>query len=236
MLLDDLKSMISRIDEKHYPSAVIGIRDHAILLTGFAGAFRRSELAEMDFGDISLQASDGVHVRLRHSKTDQEGRGSVRALPYGSNPITCPPCALAKWVRIMSADQDGGRPAVMAEVSRIATAPDGHVCRSWPEVSSLDGDSPLFTPVHKTGRIGQSRLSGEAISFRVKARVKAAGMDPSRFAGHSLRSGFVTQAVRAGADTGAIMRQTGHHSPAMVEVYRRENAPLIGNAVVSLGL
>ena len=64
----------------------------------------------------------------------------------------------------------------------------------------------------------------------------AAGMDPSRLSGHSLRAGFVTQAVRGGADAGAIMRQTGHRSAAMVELYQRENATLIGNAVTTLGL
>jgi integrase len=54
--------------------------------------------------------------------------------------------------------------------------------------------------------------------------------------GHSLRAGFVTEAFRAGADAHAIMRQTGHRSPAMLEVYAREHAPLTGNAVTRLGL
>ena len=49
------------------------------------------------------------------------------------------------------------------------------------------------------------------------------------------RAGFVTQAVRGGANTGSIMLQTGHRSHAMVVLYRRENAPLINNAVTSLG-
>ncbi|WP_337464689.1 MULTISPECIES: hypothetical protein [unclassified Rhodococcus (in: high G+C Gram-positive bacteria)] len=47
---------------------------------------------------------------------------------------------------------------------------------------------------------------------------------------HSLRAGFVTQAFRNGADAHAIMRQTGHSHRATVEIYARENAPLIGNA------
>jgi len=40
---------------------------------------------------------DGLHVRVRSSKTDQEGQGIVRALPYGRDPQTCPPCALVRW-------------------------------------------------------------------------------------------------------------------------------------------
>ena len=51
-----------------------------------------------------------------------------------------------------------------------------------------------------------------------------------------MRSGFVTEAFRAGADAHAIMRQTGHRSPGMLEVYARENAPLTGNAVSRIGL
>ncbi|MGC7255709.1 hypothetical protein RBA19_21530, partial [Mycobacteroides abscessus subsp. massiliense] len=51
-----------------------------------------------------------------------------------------------------------------------------------------------------------------------------------------LRAGFVTQAFRNGSDAHAIMRQTRHRTPAMVERYAREEAPLIGNAVTTLGL
>ena len=57
-----------------------------------------------------------------------------------------------------------------------------------------------------------------------------------KLGGHSLRAGFVTEAFRAGADAHAIMRQTGHRSPVMLEVYAREHAPLVGNAVTRLGL
>ena len=73
----------------------------------------------------------------------------------------------------------------------------------------------------------------------VRRRAGAAGYDESLVAalgGHSLRAGFVTQAFRNGADAHAIMRQTGHKTPAMLEVYARENAPLIGNAVTDIGL
>ena len=57
-----------------------------------------------------------------------------------------------------------------------------------------------------------------------------------KLGGHSLRAGFVTEAFRQGADAHAIMRQTGHRSPVMLEVYAREHAPLVGNAVTRLGL
>lgn len=47
---------------------------------------------------------------------------------------------------------------------------------------------------------------------------------------------FVTEAFRAGADAHAIMRQTGHRNPAVLETYAREHAPSVGNAVTRLGL
>ena len=56
------------------PASLIGMRDRALLLVGFAGAFRRSELVSLDVADIAFN-SDGLVVQLRRSKTDQEGEG-----------------------------------------------------------------------------------------------------------------------------------------------------------------
>jgi integrase len=73
----------------------------------------------------------------------------------------------------------------------------------------------------------------------IRRRAEQAGFGPVQvqlLGGHSLRAGFVTEAFRAGADAHAIMRQTGHRSPAMLEVYARELAPLMGNAVTRIGL
>jgi len=58
---------------------------------------RRSELVALTLDDVTLHATDGLHVRLRRSKTDQEALGTVKALPYGRDPVTCPPCAYVRW-------------------------------------------------------------------------------------------------------------------------------------------
>jgi hypothetical protein len=60
-----------------------------LLLVGFAGAFRRSELVSLDVADVTF-GGDGLTVQLRRSKTDQEGEGRKVGLPFGSNPLTCP--------------------------------------------------------------------------------------------------------------------------------------------------
>ena len=69
----------------------------ALLLMGFAGAHRRSELVALTLADVTPHPTDGLHVRLRTSKTDQEAKGTVKALPYGRDPVTCPPCAYVRW-------------------------------------------------------------------------------------------------------------------------------------------
>ena len=92
-------------------------RDAALLLMGFAGAHRRSELTALTLADVTLHTADGLHVRLRRSTTDQEARGTVKALPYGRDPVTCPPCAYIQWRQILQAwdtAADGaGRRAVL---------------------------------------------------------------------------------------------------------------------------
>jgi integrase len=73
------------------------VRDRAILLIGFAGAMRRSELASLEFADVT-ETGDGLRITVGRSKTDQEGEGAVVGITYGSNPPTCPVRAWRAWV------------------------------------------------------------------------------------------------------------------------------------------
>jgi integrase len=79
------------------PDTLIGKRDHALLLVGFAGAFRRSELVALMMEDVQT-TRDGLIVTLRRSKTNQEGQTMVRGLPRGSNAATCPVQTFETWV------------------------------------------------------------------------------------------------------------------------------------------
>ena len=74
----------------------IDVRDRALLLIGFAGALRRSELVGLDVADIT-EDDQGLQLLLRRSKTDQEGQTKTLGLPYGSNPATCPVRAWRAW-------------------------------------------------------------------------------------------------------------------------------------------
>ncbi len=91
-LTDDIRAMLGATDP-----GLIGVRDRALILLGFAGAFRRSEMVRLDMEDLDF-SRDGLTVTLRRSKTDQEGQGRKVGIPYGSNPDTCPVRVLQMWL------------------------------------------------------------------------------------------------------------------------------------------
>ncbi len=91
-----LTRQIRRVNE-HCPEGQLGLRDRALILVGFAGAFRRSELAALAIQDLKA-TEDGFVVNLRTSKTNQEGAGREVGLPWGSHPDTCPVRALRHWL------------------------------------------------------------------------------------------------------------------------------------------
>ena len=76
---------------------LLGLRDAALVLVGFAGGFRRSELAVIYIYDLKF-STDGVVVTVRKSKTDQEGAGREVGLPFGASQDTCPVRALRQWL------------------------------------------------------------------------------------------------------------------------------------------
>ena len=166
-----------------------GVRDRALLLLGFAGGLRRSELSGLDVADVRV-VEEGLEVRLRRSKTDQEGRGRELGVHRGRRKATCPVRALEAW---------------MVERGRWA--------------------GPVFAVVERpSGRLTRRRLSPQGCAAVVKAAAKAAGLDPARYAGHSLRAGLATVAAEHGASEKAIMARTGHRSVAMVQRYIRHGS------------
>lgn len=238
MLVDDIKLLVETARKRSHGWAddVLERRDSAILLLGFAGVFRRSELSELVCGDVTLHRHDGLHIRLRKSKTDQEGRGAVKALPYTESHKTRPPCAYVRWVQVVAAFDAGGRPSII-RLLRNQEPFDGHICRGG--VPRTAARAPLLRAIAKNGNLGSTASSGAAINQTIRRRAEHAGYDPTaltKLGGHSLRAGFVTQGTHNGADGSAVARQTGRASLDSVEIYRREHAPLLGNAVTEIGL
>jgi integrase len=81
----------------HLPPGVLGLRDRALLLTGYCGGLRRAELAALAVGDLAW-SDEGIAICIRRSKTDQEGAGRSLALPRGTHPKTCPVRAIEAWM------------------------------------------------------------------------------------------------------------------------------------------
>jgi site-specific recombinase XerD len=194
-LTDDIRAMVDVSDP-----GTIGLRDRALILLGFAGAFRRSELVGLDVNDCMF-SKDGLTVTLRRSKTDQEGAGRRVGIPYGSNPETCPVRTLQSWI----------------EHSAISSG-------------------PLFRALNRHGQVQPGRLSGIDVARVVKKLATRAGLDPAKYAGHSLRAGHATAAAMGGASERAIMNQTGHRSVQMVRRYIRDGSLFRENSAGKLGL
>ncbi len=173
------------------------LRDRALLLVGFAGGFRRSELVALLCTDIEWTV-EGIIINLRRSKCDQEGIGRQVVIPCGQGDC-CPVRALEDWL----------------------------------SASGIEA-GPIFRAVNRHGHIADKALSPEAVALVIKARAKAAGMDPRRYSGHSLRAGLATSAAAAGVASWKIRRQTGHASEAMLERYIRDGNRFKDNAAAGL--
>ncbi len=93
-LTDDIRAMVETVD-----SGLIGARDRALILLGFAGAFRRSELVGLGFDDCEF-GKDGLTITLRRSKVDQNAARRKIGIPYGSNPDTCPVRIVQAWLEL----------------------------------------------------------------------------------------------------------------------------------------
>ena len=107
ILINNLKQIINVIDEyinycrfndkeksRDFKNT---IRDKAIILIGFAGGFRRSEIVNIDIEDIEF-VSEGIKIFIKRSKTDQSGEGMIKAIPYFENKSYCPVLALKHWI------------------------------------------------------------------------------------------------------------------------------------------
>ena len=191
----ELRRMVDTLED-----SLLGVRDRALLLLGFAGAFRRSELVGLDVKDVHA-GHDGLTVFIRKSKTDQEGQGRKVGIPYGSHPHTCPVRAFGAWLA---------------------------------KCGLTEG--PLFRSVTRHGRLQPGRLSDRAVALIVKRAAEKAGLDPDKYAGHSLRAGLATSAAQAGVSERSIMAQTGHKSVVVARRYIRDGSLFRDNAAAQVGL
>ena len=95
ILINDLKLIIDVIDKEKNEKR--RLKNKALILIGFAGGFRRSELVAIHYEDIDF-VTEGVKIFVKKSKTDQSGEGMTKGIPYFSNPEYCPVNSLKNWL------------------------------------------------------------------------------------------------------------------------------------------
>ena len=98
ILINHLKLIINAINEQKNED-IKKLRDKTIILVGFGGGFRRSELISINYEDLEF-VPEGLKITIRKSKTDQFGEGMTKALPYFTNEKYCPVISLKNWLAI----------------------------------------------------------------------------------------------------------------------------------------
>lgn len=190
----DLRLMVEQLD----PDRLLDVRDHALLMVGFGGAFRRSELVSFTVADIE-DRGDWLFAYLATSKTDQEGEGATVAIPWGREEALCPIRALRRWY----------------EASGIT-------------------EGPVWRPVGKGGRLAGKALDARDVARVMKRRAAAAGLNPDSYAGHSLRSGFITEAAHLHVPERDIMRHSRHKSERVMRGYIDYASLTVENAAAAI--
>lgn len=173
-------------------TSLAGARDCAVLLLGFAGAFRRSELAGLEVRDITLD-EDGMTILLRASKGDVQRLGARIGIPRGIT-RNCPVLAYERWLRL----------------SGITEGPVFRRIRVAPKIRP----GALAPPP----RIGTTALWEGTIAEIVQKRCAAVGLEGD-FAGHSLRRGAISTGAADGFDLLELKRFSRHRSLQVVETY-----------------
>jgi len=98
ILINHLKQIINVIDEQK-TQKIKKLRNRTLILLGFGGGFRRTELISINFEDLDF-VGEGVKITLKRSKTDQFGEGLVKGLPYFTNEKYCPVTSLKNWLNL----------------------------------------------------------------------------------------------------------------------------------------
>ncbi|WP_024805168.1 site-specific integrase [Nocardia sp. BMG51109] len=243
VLLHTLEQLLDGLPAPGWPSEPARRRDALVLLVGFAGALRRSEIAGLRIADVVVDLDHATGepvllVQLPTTKTDPTGVADQRvALPRGERPRTCPVCAFADWIRLREQHIEHGAAGLRSWLGDLASTDDRiHRCHGFTGVTRADPNLPLFPTISRHGGIGSAAMSGRAVAELVKRYAARAGLDPALFSGHSLRAGFATQAALGGASDREIMRQGRWSNPRTVHGYIRTANPLEDNAVTRLGL
>jgi site-specific recombinase XerD len=190
------------------------LRDRAILLLGFAGAFRRSELAALEAHHVEIVDTferRGLRLQLPRSKGDRAGTGATVVVPAGTTAL-CPLAAYQAWIT----------------AAGIAQGPVFRRVHLQPRPTTAPADwVPSVT-------LGAHALDDGTIARIVKARARAAGLDGADIAGHSLKRGALNTAADHGADPRAMKALGRHKSYQALAPYLEEREAFEDGALKGL--
>lgn len=175
LLPEDLRALTSTVG-----AGTSGHRDRAILLVGFAGAFRRSEITGMTVENLEF-CDEGVVIFLDRSKTDQEGVGSEVCIPFGKDPALCAVLALQAWLR--AAKIDSG--PVFRSISKSGTV--GGSAMSEESIRLI-----LAKAVERSGLASTGRISPHSLRAGFCTAAAMAGKTLEQIGRHARHSSVQT--------------------------------------------
>lgn len=174
-----------------------GLRNRALVLTGWTACLRASELIGIDCEHVTLIGNTGT-ILIPKSKTDQEGEGMLKHLPAIDDPRLSAVSALRQWM-------------AAAEIT----------------------EGPVFRAVLGDEDTRDAYLTTRTARRIIKTAGKRAGLDAAGLSGHSLRSGFITQAALNGVPLWQIAEQSGHKpGSAVLQDYIRTSGAGARSAVL----
>lgn len=171
--------------------SITGLRDRLIFVLGWAMMARRGELHRLNIADVK-EVQQGLDVTVRRTKTDQRAEGRRVAIPYGSDPLTCPVRLMRSWLAVLA--------------SRGIT--HGPLFRRIDRHGNIGGEPEAGIAGQPRGD-DDGRLTPEGIWFVVRRAVRRAGLPEPGIKPHSLRAGGATGAYLGGADLLSIGRHGG---------------------------
>ena len=130
----------------------------------------------------------------------------MKGLPYGSNKLTCPVTALRQWLQAAEEEVQG----------------------------PLEGE--IFRRFYRGESIGESAMAAQYVSTVLKRHAEIAGLDPEEYSAHSLRAGFIRQAIRAGKAERRVKEHSGHASWETFNQYVEEAGTFQDNPAEDIGL
>lgn len=177
--VSDLKAVCEALGEER-----IDLRDKALLLVGYFGAFRGSELVGLNIENVYTNRSELV-IELKKSKTDQAGRGASVQIPSRLDEL-CPVKTLEDWQR-----------------------------------SLRRREGALFPSVNRHGKAGLRPMTTRSLSRVILKRLEGAGIKTDGISSHSLRAGYITDALKDGMSEVVLAKHTRHSSVDMLKRYYR---------------